>query len=133
MPLAPSAATCARKREMPRSMEGRSGKIQLVPAGESMIAILKMPRRHLVNAHCFGAYGRPRLTDDDGTRGATANQADNGERRCTNPEKFHTKLTSRGTAKSRFNVVAAAVSRGKNARSPPLIAVRRLPDRSCPP
>ena len=68
-----------------------------------------MPRRHLINAHCFGAYRRPRLTDDDGTRGATANQADSGEGRCTNPEKFHTKLTSRGTAKSRFNFVAAAV------------------------
>lgn len=80
-----------------------------------------MPRRHSVDAHRFGAYRRPRLTDDDGTRGATANQASSGEHRCTNPEKFHTKLTSRRTVKSRFNFVAAAVGRGKNGRARPLL------------
>jgi len=47
------------------------------------------------------------LTDDDGTRGATANQAERDERRCTKPEKFHTRLTSCRTAKLRFSVVAA--------------------------
>jgi hypothetical protein len=72
---------------------------------------LKMPRRHSVDAHCFGADRRPHLTDDDGARCATANQAGSGEGRCTNPEKFHTKLTSCRTAKLRFNVVAAAVGR----------------------
>jgi hypothetical protein len=71
-----------------------------------------MPWRHLVNAHCLGAYRRPRLTDDYGARGATANQAGSGDRRCTNPEKLHTKLTSRGTAKLRLNVVAAALLGG---------------------
>jgi hypothetical protein len=49
------------------------------------------------------------LTDDDGGRGATANQAGHGDRRRTNPEKFHTKLTSCRTAKLRFSVVAGAV------------------------
>src|SRR5439155_11364236 len=70
-----------------------------------------MPRRHSVDAHCFGADRRPHFTHDDGPRGATANQAGRGERRCTNPEKFHTKLTSHRTATLRFNVVAAAVGR----------------------
>jgi hypothetical protein len=70
-----------------------------------------MPRRHSVDVHCFGADRRPHLTDDDGARGATANQAGRGERRCTKPEKLHTKLTSCRTAKLRFNVVAAAVGR----------------------
>jgi hypothetical protein len=65
-----------------------------------------MPRRHLVDVHCFGADRRPRLTDDDGARGATANQAGSGERRRTNPEKFHTKLNSCRTAKLRLNVVS---------------------------
>jgi hypothetical protein len=32
------------------------------------------------------------LTDNNRARGASANQAGSGERRCTNPEKFHTKL-----------------------------------------
>src|SRR5207244_971536 len=72
---------------------------------------LKMPRRYSVDAHCFGADRRPHFTHDDGPRGATANQAGRGERRCTNPEKFHTKLTSHRTATLRFKVVAAAVGR----------------------
>src|SRR4029077_10345919 len=66
-----------------------------------------MTRRHLVDAHCFGADWRPHLTDDDGTRGATANQAGRDEHRCTKPEEFHTRLTSFRTAKLRFSVVAA--------------------------
>src|SRR5690348_2333903 len=73
-----------------------------------------MPRRHLVDAHCFGADRRVRLTDDDGSCGATANQG-GSERRSTTPEKFHTKLTSRRNAKSRFNVVAAALGQRQNA------------------
>src|SRR5262245_24836178 len=70
-----------------------------------------MPRRHLVDAHCFGADRRPRLTDDDRSGGATANQARSGERGCANAKKFHANLTSCPIAKLRFNVVAAAVSR----------------------
>ena len=66
-----------------------------------------MTRRHLVDAHCSRADWRPHLTDDDGTRGATANQAGRDERRCTKPEKFHTRLISCRTAKLRFSVVAA--------------------------
>ena len=80
-----------------------------------------MPGRHSVNAHCFGADRRPRLTDDDRRRGATANQAGNGERGCANAKKFHANLTSCRIAKLRFNVVAAAVGRlwygGRNAIS----------------
>jgi hypothetical protein len=74
-----------------------------------------MPRRRSVDAHCFGVDRRPHLPDDDGPRGATANQASSGERRCTKPEKFHTKLTSCRTAKLRFNFLAAAVGRRQNA------------------
>jgi hypothetical protein len=44
------------------------------------------------------------LTDDDGARGATANQAAGGERRRKNPEKFHTKLNSCRTAKLRLTL-----------------------------
>jgi hypothetical protein len=51
-----------------------------------------MPRGHSVDAHCFGADRRPRLTDDGGVRRATANQTGSGERRRKNPEKFHTKI-----------------------------------------
>jgi hypothetical protein len=61
----------------------------------------------LVDAHCFGADRRSHLTDDDGTRSATANQAGRGERRCTKPEKFHAKLNSCRADKLRFNVAAA--------------------------
>ena len=51
------------------------------------------------------------MTDDDRRRGATANQAGNGERGCANAKKFHANLTSCRIAKLRFNVVAAAVGR----------------------
>ena len=61
------------------------------------------------------------MTDDDRRRGATANQAGNGERGCANAKKFHANLTSCRIAKLRFNVVAAAVGRlwygGRNAIS----------------
>src|SRR5918994_4532161 len=108
MPFAPSAAACSRKREMPSSMEDRSGKIQLVPADELMIAIRSKCRGGtLVDAHCFGTDRRPPLTDDDGARGAAANQAGSSDHRRTNWKKFHTKLNSRRTAKLRLNVVAA--------------------------
>jgi hypothetical protein len=70
-----------------------------------------MPGRHLVDAHCFGADRRPRLTDDDRSGGATANQARSGERGCANAKKFHTNLTSCRIAKLRFNIVPAAVRR----------------------
>src|SRR4030095_12486147 len=70
-----------------------------------------MPGRHLVDAHCFGADRRQRLTEDDRRRGATANQAGSGERGCANAKKFHANLTSCRIAKLRFNVVAAAVGR----------------------
>jgi hypothetical protein len=70
-----------------------------------------MPGRHLVDAHCFGADRRPRLTDDDRRRGATANQAGNGEHGCANAKKFHANLTSCRIAKLRFNIVPAAVGR----------------------
>jgi hypothetical protein len=53
------------------------------------------------------------LTDDDGVRGATANQAGSGERRRTNPEKFHTKLNSCRTANLRLNNCVA--KRGRHA------------------
>ena len=70
-----------------------------------------MPGRHLVDAHCFGADRRPRLTDDDRSSGATANQARSGERGCANAKKFHANLTSCRIAKLRFNIVPAAVGR----------------------
>ena len=70
-----------------------------------------MPGRHLVDAHCSGADRRPRLTHDDRRRGATTNQAGNGEHGCANAKKFHANLTSCRFAKLRFNVVAAAVGR----------------------
>ena len=66
-----------------------------------------MPGRHSANVYCFGADRRPRLTDDDRRRGATVNQAGNGERGCANAKKFHANLTSFRIAKLRFNVVAA--------------------------
>ena len=70
---------------------------------------LKCRGRHLVDAHFSGADRRPRLTDDDRRRGATANQAGNGERGCANAKKFHANLTSCRFAKLRFNIVAAAL------------------------
>ena len=51
------------------------------------------------------------MTDNDWRRGATANQAGNGQRGCANAKKFHANLTSCRIAKLRFNVVAAAVGR----------------------
>ena len=61
------------------------------------------------------------MTDDDRRRGATANQAGNGEHGCANAKKLHANLTSCRIAKLRFNVVAAAVGRqgdgGRNAMS----------------
>lgn len=80
-----------------------------------------MPRWHSVDVHCFGADRRPHLTDNDGARGATANQAGRGKRRCTKPDKLHTKLTSCRTAKLRFNVVPAAVGRLWYTQSPQAI------------
>ena len=52
------------------------------------------------------------MTDDDRRRGATANQAGNGERGYANAKKFHANLTSCPFAKLRFNVVAAALGCG---------------------
>ena len=112
MPFAPRAAACS-PQAGDAKLHGRP--IRKNPArprrGINDRYPLKMPGRHLVDAHCFGADRRPRLTDDDRRCGATANQAGSGERGCANAKKFHANLTSCRIAKLRFNVVAAAVGR----------------------
>ena len=70
------------------------------------------------------------MTDDDRRRGATANQAGNGERGCANAKKFHANLTSCLIAKLRFNVVAAAVGRLWYSEVPHAIGYAKFRSRS---